>query len=172
MPYTYTTLSAPYAAVWEAVDAWADLQESGVSVFQQRYRFDSATGEADMAVLREITPSESDLPALSIYPAVSRPDWYVNQMMNYEFTLDFALWTQDWGILEPMQLWEKITRACWKSAVDPDTVPRVKRITGHYPQAVGPIAFARAKIGKGQDGPMLTMTTWQLVLRVNFNPLA
>src|SRR5439155_1559341 len=72
-------------SVWTAIDHWPDLADSTTStgrVFNATYRFDD-----EMALLSEIAPALSDLPALVILPVSVTPAWYTNEMQVWPLLL-------------------------------------------------------------------------------------
>lgn len=171
MAYDYEILNRAYAAVWDAIDNWPDLQDdNGGSVFQMKYRFDAE--DADPSILVDLKPAIGDVPALLIWPGATVPDWYVNTDMAVPLAMTCIIWTPDWNIAEPFRLWTKVMRAIYRGTVASYTVPEVKRVTGLYPYRPGPVAFERTRLGPGEDGPHAVATIFTPIVRVTFNPLA
>lgn len=132
-------------SLWTAIDEWPDLADESTEtgrVFNATYRFDD-----EMALLSEIVPSISDLPALVILPVSITPAWYTNEMQVWPLLLDVTLFTQDWNLGQAEDLIERVCDAIYQAHPEESSVPYVKTATGYYPQRLGPITFTPTSVG-------------------------
>lgn len=164
-------LTVARESLWDAIDNWPELKRQpddvGASIFNQLYRFDD-----EMPLLDEIAPSLAELPALAIMPTSVTPAWYTNEMQTWPVLFDVVLWTQDWSLPEPEDLMEKVINAIYRATASSppgNTVPYVKAATGYYPQRLGPISFARSRVGEEQTLKVI-VTTAVVTLRTQKDP--
>lgn len=153
-------------SVWDAIHNWQRTDNGEPLVFNKEFTFDE-----EMPNLEDITPSLADLPALSVFPSGVQAEWQLNQLQYWPYTLDFALWTQDWVVVEPETLFEQIIRALWKAHPVESTVTYVKRATGYFPVSFSPMTMQRARL-EDIEGPKVILSNWSVVLRLNMNPLS
>lgn len=154
-------------SVWTAIDNWPPLADASTStgrVFNATYRFDD-----EMALLSEIAPSLSDLPALVILPLSAVPAWYTNEMQVWPLLLEITLFTQDWNLGQAEDLIERVCDAIYQSHPAESSVPYVKSATGYYPQRLGPIAFHPTRVGKDQKLKVI-QTKLTIALRLQKDP--
>ncbi len=152
-------------AVWQALDNFSGLQAGGISVFNRTYRFD-----VEMALMNEISPAFSDLPALALLPISVTPEWWTSQMQQWPLVLELTLWTRDWRLDLAEQLIEQVGYALFQSQ-NAQGVPFIKAATGYYPRQLGPITFTPTRTG-GERKTKAVQTRMTLGLRLAVDPLA
>lgn len=166
-------LTTAREAVWTAIDNWPSLKrEDDTLVFQTTYRF-SEDDELQKPSLVEVRPSISDLPALAIYPVNVVPQWWTNQNQQLPYFLQFSIFTQDWWLEEPENLYEEVVKAVYRAKPEPGGVnipSYVKTACGYDPLRNGPVTFSRIKL-ESENGPRITQVDFQIALRLTFNPL-
>lgn len=150
-------LTAARLAVWQAIDNFPPLNPGGVSVFRHTYRYDSTPPNFQI----EVGPALSEMPVLGVFPAHAIPEWWTSQIQAIPFALNLVVWTPEADLELAELLPEQLIYALHQSGPAPGFV---KRATGYYPTAVGPIQFQKTKLGA-----IRTLQT--IVLRLQIDPL-
>lgn len=156
-------------SIWQALDNWT--REDNGEPFNFGFKFDF---EREIPSQEDIVPAFSQLPALSIFPTQVSPDWYKHQMQQWPYSLDFALWVYGWGLPYVERTFEQIIRAIYQgTSPESNGMPIVKKVTGYYPMEVSTLQLTKGKLGDNETGgTKVIIATWNVILRLNFNPLA
>ena len=150
-------LTSARLAVWQAIDNFPLLSPGGKSVFARTYRYESTPPNFQI----EIGPALTEMPAIGIFPSHALPEWFTSQIQTMPFSLNVVIWTPEADIELAEKLPEQVIYALHQSGPAPGFV---KRATGFYPIANGPIQFAKTKLGA-------IRTQQTVVLRLQIDPL-
>ena len=144
-------------ALWQAIDSFPPLNPGGKSVFVRTYRYESTPPNFQI----EIGPALTEMPALGVFPSHAIPEWFTSQIQAIPFALNLVTWTPEGDLELAEKLSEQLIYALHQSGPAPGFI---KRTTGYYPTAVGPIQFQKTKLGA-------VRTLQTVVLRLQIDPL-
>lgn len=92
-------------AVWDAIDAYAPLNDK----FKSKYRFREGEGG-----LTPIEPSFANMPALRIWPGSGTSAWILNQAQGFVYPMTFTIWTPGHSLDLPEELFQRVTEAVYQ----------------------------------------------------------
>lgn len=144
-------------AIWQAIDNYPPLNPGGISLFKHTYRYDSTPAN----FLIEVGPALSEMPVLGMFPSHAVPEWWTNQIQAIPFAVNLVAWTPEADLELAERIPELLIYALHQSGPEPGFV---KRTTGYYPTACGPVQFQKTKLGA-----IRTLQT--IVLRLQIDPL-
>lgn len=155
-------LTTAREAIWRAID-----NDGALKVLHKKFKFDDHG-----ALQKGFNPSLGEMPALSLFPAEGGDAWRTNQMRKTEYALQAQLWTPNVDLRAAEDLWEKVCRAVWHNRPSaaaleywrgPDATPTVNvRMEG--------LSMTPVALEESPTAPMAMLTTWRIVLELNWNP--
>lgn len=146
-------------SLWEALDLWYETTD----VFVTKFKW-----EEDVDQIDDDGPSLSDLPAISIEPLSTQPEWWTHEMMEFPVAYSVKIWTQDWAFPEPEDLVERVQNAFYRACLIGSSMSVIKKATGMYPK-VGPITF---KFSDPSQSPKTVLTEMFVTLDLRKDPFA
>lgn len=174
MPAT-PVLTSMRRVLWAAFDANAGLRDR----FVRTYRFDETDAASDpTGPLQSFPPrpGAGELPALAIYPSPGpETAWTLNDSQKLIYRLDVNIWTNNWNIALPEELWELLVR-CWWAQPNPATGGQpfwrgVPGIDENWLIDPSGATFAPYPIEpENPDSPIGTETTSRVAVYRNWNP--
>jgi hypothetical protein len=151
-------------AVWDAIDNWQPL----ASTFRQKYRYEkSPTPGSPLEPPNKATEPTvyADLPAIAIIPSLVQPRPETLQTNRYPYTLRVMVWTHDWTLEQPEQIWQDVRNAVFNSANADTGLNYIKAATGSYATGFNPVRWQMARIGE-DNKTKCVYQEWAVTLRI------
>lgn len=160
-------------SVWQAIESWSRLRESGQSVFKRLIKFEDEQTPRLQDVVQSLGPG--DLPAIAIFSRTISVSWKHTRTHHWLLDLDIKIWTPRWNLLLAEKYAPEVINAAHAAApADNPTVTFVKNPTtgtGYDPDGVPAIQFDPVSLGPDQATRAI-QTTIILRLLFDFEPFA
>ncbi len=152
--------------LWQAIDNWPALKlnsgDATATKFKKTFRM-----EADAPHQKAIVPTLSEMPCLAIRAVKLDPAWINNRQQGWPIGYLMQMWTRNWTLAEPEQLFEDVMNALYR-AKNGSNVEYIRAATGYPVMAYGDVGMDPIQTDDGQIKAILT--SWTVGLRTTKDP--